>query len=160
MTTAKLLRRKYVKELISVIVEEFGINISGDYLFHKNTREKIFILKNDPALESIDLSTLRVDRLGLYLGEYKNGFFRPSMQGAQFLLEQAKNQKITLKNTFELTKEQVEKVMKGKNIDLKGQPDTPAIILTYQDNAICFGQIKDGILLNYVPKTFRGTTIV
>ena len=160
MTTAKPLRKKQVKEILTAIERQFGIQVQGDYIFHQNSREKIFILKDNLVLKSIDFQFLRVDRLGLYIGEYKNGFFRPSMQGAQFLWEYARNHKIKPKNSFKLTKEQVKAVMKGENITLKDQINAPSLILTYQNHAISFAQIKDGILLNYVPKTFRGTTIL
>ncbi len=81
------------------------------------------------------------------------------MQGLQFLVAEAKKRGITPKNTLELTKEQAQIIFKGEELQIPEQADSSGLILTYQGNTLCFAQAKDGVILNYIPKTFRGTTI-
>ena len=161
MTTAKPLRKKQARDIIQTIKDQFNITFPiDDYNFYLNTKEKIFLLKNSEHLEHLSFEFIRTDRLGLYFGEYKNGFFRPSMQGVQFLMRQAKEQNIIPTNTLELTKEQATEFFKGTDLPLIDQADQNAIILTFKGNALGFAQIRDQKLFNYVPKTFRGTTII
>lgn len=160
MTTAKPLPRKQVKEIFQVLKDMFGIELKGEFLLYKNNKDKIFLLKESEHLAEVNFEYLRIDRMGLYIAEYKNGFLRPSMQGLQFLVDQAKKQNISLQNTLELTKEQVEQVFKGEELQLAEDFNAQALILMYQGHVIGFAQAKDGKLLNYIPKTFRGTTIL
>ena len=113
MTTAKSLSRKQVKELLQSLKNQFGITLKDDYLVYRNSKDRVFLLKNDQNIEKINFEFLRTDRMGLYLAEYKNGFFRPSMQGIQFLVSEAKKQGIKPKNTLELTKEQAQTIFQG-----------------------------------------------
>ena len=159
MTTAKPLPRKQVKELSQSLQNQFGLSLEGDYLLYRNTKDRIFLLKKDQNIETIDFNFLRTDRMGLYLAEYKNGFFRPSMQGLQFLVAEAKKQGIEPQNTLELNKDQAQTIFKGEELQIADQPDSSGLILTYQGNILCFAQAKEGVILNYIPKTFRGTTI-
>ena len=161
MTTARPLRKKQVKEIVATIQEKFQIAFPlEEYQFYLNSRDKIFILKHSEHLESLNLEFIRTDRMGLYFAEYKNKFFRPSMQGAQLIMQIAKDQKITIASSLNLTKDQAEDFFKGTDLFLKDQADNNALILTFEGNALGFAQIKEGKLLNYLPKTFRGTTII
>lgn len=160
MTTARPLARKQVKELFQSLENLFGINLDGDFLVYQNSKDRIFLLKNDPNIEKIDFKYLRTDRMGLYLAECKNGFFRPSMQGLQFLVSEAKKQGVTPKNILKLNKDQAESIFKGEELQIDDQADSHGLILMYGEDVICFAQAKDGRILNYVPKTFRGTTII
>ena len=160
MTTAKALSRKQAKEIYNQIEGMFNITLPNNYQLSLNNKAKVFILRKSKHLDQLNFDFLRTDRLGLYLGEYKNGFFRPSMQGAQFLVQEAKSQGTSVKNQLELSKEQVEILLKGQELDFPNHPDATALIITYQTHPICFAQVKAGKILNYVPKTFRGTTIL
>ncbi|MAG60517.1 hypothetical protein CL619_01900 [archaeon] len=160
MTTAKSLSRKQVKELLQSLKNQFGITLKDDYLVYRNSKDRVFLLKNDQNIEKINFEFLRTDRMGLYLAEYKNGFFRPSMQGIQFLVSEAKKQGIKPKNTLELTKEQAQTIFQGEELQIPNLPDSSGLILTFQGKTLCFAQAKDGKILNYIPKTFRGTTII
>jgi NOL1/NOP2/fmu family ribosome biogenesis protein len=161
MTTAKPLRKKQVREIVQTIQNQFNIDFPlNEYQFYLNSKDKIFILKQSPHLESINLEFIRTDRMGLYFAEYKNKFFRPSMQGAQLIMQIAKTQKIAVKNTLELSKTEAKAFFAGVDLNLKDQKDSNALILTHKHQAIGFAQIKEGKLLNYLPKTFRGTTII
>lgn len=161
MTTAKPIARKLVKEILQSLETVFDITLAAeDYHFFQNNRNRIFLLKKSEHFETINLEFLRTDRMGLYLAEYKNGFLRPSMQGMQFLVAEAKKQGKTPKNMLEIHKEQAEKFFKGEELEMPEQADAQGLIVTYQGNILGFAQAKGGQILNYMPKTFRGTTIM
>ncbi|MBT4446099.1 hypothetical protein HOA92_07150 [archaeon] len=161
MTTARPLRKKQVKEIVQTIQNQFGIDFPIDeYQFYLNSREKIFILKHSEHLESFNFEFIRTDRMGLYFAEYRNSFFRPSMQGVQLLMQVAKEQNTEVHNTLEITKDQAEEFFKGVDILFPSKENSNALILTFQGTPLGFAQIKEGRLLNYLPKTFRGTTII
>lgn len=75
-------------------------------------------------------------------------------------MQVAKEQNTEVHNTLEITKDQAEEFFKGVDILFPSKENSNALILTFQGTPLGFAQIKEGRLLNYLPKTFRGTTII
>ena len=111
-----------------------------------NKDNKIFIIKKEFA--NLDIDHLKVNSLGLYIGELKDNTFRLSIEGSQLIGPLAK------KNTIELSREELKEWLKGTDIDYTGECEG-FVLVRYGDEFAGSGRIKDGKILNFVPKIRR-----
>jgi NOL1/NOP2/fmu family ribosome biogenesis protein len=145
MQNLKILNSKEVKRILKLLNEQFGYEEKLECVFLINKKFKVYIINRD--ISRVDLEALRIDSLGMYLGTYKNGF-RPSIEGSQIVGPKAK------KNILEITEEEMNKWLKGEdfNVDteLKG-----FVLVKHKNDFLGCGNIKEGELFNYVPKSRR-----
>ncbi len=146
MENLKILNKKDIKRILIKLKEQFNAEIDLDYVFLKNKDYKIFLISKDVA--KIDLSELRVDRVGLYFCKIEKNGIRLSIEGSQLIGDKAK------KNIVKLNKEQMKEWFSGENIDIKGNFDE-FVILKYEDDFLGSGRYSNNIIYNYVPKSRR-----
>ena len=60
----------------------------------------------------------------------------------------------------ELTKEETKAYFQGVDVEKEGGAHSKNIILQYQDNILGCAKYKEGKILNYLPKTYRGEVIL
>jgi NOL1/NOP2/fmu family ribosome biogenesis protein len=144
MDKLSALNSKEKKHLFNLIKEQFGSEINFDIVF-VNTQNKIFVLSD---FKGISLEGLRVNSLGLYLGELRNNEFRLSIEGAQLIGMTA------TKNILVLSDGQAKRWMAGEDFEvdssLKG-----FVLVKHEKEFLGCGKIINGKLLNYVPKERR-----
>src|SRR3989338_2917529 len=99
MFTLKILNSKQVKELMGLIDEQWGSSIKLDYAFLMNNRDRVFVVNR--SIGGIDFSRLRINSVGMYFAEYKNGSVRLSIEGSQVIGPHAK------KNVVELSEDEM-----------------------------------------------------
>ncbi|MEM2173438.1 MAG: hypothetical protein QXJ34_00330 [Candidatus Pacearchaeota archaeon] len=150
----KLLSKKEEKEIMRHL-KEYGLTLSHGFVLLKS-ENKIFIAPKQ-SLNFLDIAM----RAGFYLGKLEAGGFRLSFDATQLFAKQAKH---NMHNTLELTRDELVAWMQGKNIkDLKnleegkskGKGGKGFVILKHGDDFLGCGLLKDGKLLNYVPKERR-----
>jgi NOL1/NOP2/fmu family ribosome biogenesis protein len=177
-TRLHVLNSREVKPIKKVIIEQWGIakntlDKALDYVFFMNQRNKIFIVTRE--VERLKEKKLAVTNLGSYFGELMhNGEVRLSIEGSQILGKLAKQ------NVLELNKDQARLWMKGQPLQLTLQSqDLPTPdhtlnrpsqttqsknrydqvsgfqIIKYGKDYMCCGKVKEGILLNFMPKNRR-----
>lgn len=146
MQKLMILNSKESKDIQSKLMEQFGASISSDYSFLMNKENKIFIINND--ISDIDLEKLRINSLGLYIGEKMNDGIRLSIEGSQIIGKNA------TKNIVELDKKEATDWLKGIDVD-KETPETGFVILAHNNDFIGCGKVKENRILNFVPKVRR-----
>ena len=81
MKRLNFLNTREVKKIREQVIVDFGFFPKGDYAFLKSDKDRLFIVNKDVA--KLELKNLRIDRMGLYLGEVKPNQIRLSKEGAQ-----------------------------------------------------------------------------
>jgi len=137
---------KEVKNLFLKLKEQFGVEEKPNFVYLINNKEKVYVLNRD--IEKIDYESYWIDSAGLYFGTYQKDGFRLSIEGSQILSKLAK------KNVLELTKEQKHDWLKGNDVQTDETISRLVIVKSKKDYFGC-GKVKEGILLNAVPKSRR-----
>lgn len=143
----RFLNSKERKELLARIMERWDAEISEDYVFLRNTKNKIFMVSRD--VERIDLEKVRVNNIGLYFGEItERDELRLSIEGASIVGRAAR------KNVLEVSSEQARRWFAGEDIDVEDERDGFMIVKSGNDYLGC-GKLARRKLLNFVPKARR-----
>ncbi|TAL51498.1 MAG: hypothetical protein EPN86_06545 [Nanoarchaeota archaeon] len=139
----KILNKKESRALLEKINSQFGSSFETDRIFFLSG-DDIYIA-NREVLEGIRESW-RVNELGLYLGELKGEVVRLSIEGSQLIGPSA------TKNIFDIEDEK--KWISGEMMSVDA-PNSGFVIIRHEADFLGCGKIKDGKLLNFVPKTRR-----
>jgi NOL1/NOP2/fmu family ribosome biogenesis protein len=158
MAQAQILNSREIKKISSVIIEQFGTSFGKEYVYVQNAKNKVFLITQN--LTKIDFSALRTDRFGLYVGEAGKTHFRLSLEGSALLASIANKEKVELTNVVDITSEEMEQYFKGNDISKSNLPKTSLVLLRYNKEVFGCAAIKNDVILNFLPKTYRGTVIL
>ncbi len=150
-----ILNTREIKKIRENIIQQFGSFLKNEYVYLKNDKYKIFIVNRD--ISQIELKNLRIDRAGLYFAEVKGDQIRLSKEGTQLLFKE--NQGL-LKNLIELNQDEVKRYFCGEDLEKNLSKDNRFIILIYEKNVLGCAKYKDGKIINFLPKQYRGETIL
>ncbi len=144
----KILNSKEIKAINTAMFAQFGCCF-GSFVFLENAKQKIFI--TNMALSKIDLDQLRVNSIGLYVGEFKDNKMRLSIEGAQLIASNAE------KNILELDEAQSKTWMAGLDIPVtkSGFAAGEFIILKHKMDVFGCGKFNGEKIFNYIPKERR-----
>lgn len=145
MQDLQILNKKKVKEILAKFEEQWGFTSELDYAFLVNKEGKLFVANRE--LFEVDDSKLRINSIGLYIAEIEKEP-RLSIEGSQLIGPGA------TKNVVELSDDLASDWMKGKDIDFETECSGFVIIKNGNDY-LGSGKVKDGKILNFVPKTRR-----
>lgn len=154
----KILNNKEVKKIREQCTKQFGTFLKKDYAYLLNENERLFVVNKDIA--RIDLKKLKVDKFGLYFAEVKSNQVRLSKEGAQLLAQEAKESSVELKNSLQLTKEELKNYFQGLDLEKDLGKESKLLILQYQNNTIGCARYKEGKIINFLPKMNRGEVIL
>ncbi|MFH1770706.1 MAG: hypothetical protein ABH828_04055 [archaeon] len=146
MQNLKILNSKEKKNILKVLKEQFNYKEKPDYVFLQNSNDRIYVIHRD--MEKMDLKKLRIDSIGIYFATLMPEGIRLSIEGSQIVGKTAK------KNILELNKEQFENWLKGADFDIETKLKN-FVLVKYKGDFLGCGKVKDGKLLNYVPKARR-----
>lgn len=141
----RILNRKEAKELIAIIEERWKCKLDWLDKCYMVLTEKNNIHLINREIERIELNTFRINTLGLYIGEIKNKTIRLSIEGSQLVPATT--------NTIELDREQAKQWLKGEDLKITG--NTGFVIIKHNKDTLGCGNLKEGTLLNFVPKARR-----
>lgn len=147
----KILNSKQKKVILKLVQQQWSsdFDFSG-YAFLQTKADKVYIVNRDFAC--LDLKDLRIDSLGLYLGQILNSEFRLSIEGSQLVGPMAK------KNVLEIDKDQLKKWFLGDDLPLQTK-NKGFLLVRFNDDFVGSGKVKDDSLLNFVPKARKGEII-
>ncbi|MBI4440741.1 hypothetical protein HY639_01095 [Candidatus Woesearchaeota archaeon] len=141
----EILNKKELKPINAALQKHYGTSLPGDYVYMLNTRDNLYMVSR--AIEDLPLKELRVSSIGLYIGEWLHGELRLSIEGSQLLGPLAQ------RNVADLADADCALWMQGESIHSVG--DNGYVIIRHNGDFLGCGRRKDGVLLNYVPKTRR-----
>lgn len=141
----KILTSKEIRGIHSQLEEQFGFTGKLDYGFIQNKEDNLYIITRDVAM--IDWQKLHVTAMGNYFGELKKGL-RLSIEGSQLV-----GPKCT-KGIIDLDTNDVMLWLKGNDLPTKHKTPGLVIIRHGKDYLGC-GSVKEGMILNFVPKIRR-----
>ena len=150
MEHLKILNSKEKKEIVSKINGQWDASFSTDLGMLRNNEDKIFLM--NPSIANIDLTKLRINSMGLYFAEVKDGFVRLSIEGAQMIGSLAK------KNVVEISHEEAGRWLMGEDLEKQTDFQKFVIIKSNSDFLGCGCQVK-GKILNYVGKNRRVSAV-
>ncbi len=139
----KILNSKEKKNLLNILREQYGFYKEMDYVFLVNKKNKIYIVVRD--IERLSLEKMRVNSFGIYFGELYNDSVRLSIEGSQIIGMNAS------KNVFLLSDEELEKWIKGQDIETEKEFKGFAIV-KHKNDFYASGKTSKGKLLNYIPR--------
>lgn len=138
-------------------LERFGIhNLSGIHLV-KIGKDKIRAFSSDLSREEIQklVREINVELIGLYIAKEENeNEIRLTIDGCHLFSSQISE------NVIELTDEQTLDWFRGRDIELKeaiakGKELYGFYVLKNKDNLLGTGKVKEGRILNFIPKDRR-----
>lgn len=141
----KILNKKKVKEILTIINDQWGASIDLNYAVLQGKDEKLFLINR--AVGEVDLERLHINKIGLYFGQLLHNELRLSIEGSQLVGPHAK------KNVLEITKEQSRAWLKGE--DLAAEENLSGFVLIKHNDFFGTGKIKEGKVLNFIPKGRR-----
>ena len=159
----KVLNSKEVRNILAMIRQQWGSDLSGlstNCGFLEGKDGDIFLISRD--VEKLDLQQLRINSLGLYFGQLRNNELRLSIEGSQIIGTAA------TRNIVELADSEFRQWLRGddleKQLDNCSDKDTAAplstlgnkyVIIKHNNDFIGCGKLKEGKILNFVPKARR-----
>jgi len=149
MQKLRILNRKEKKEILSLLEKQWGFRNELGYVFLMSDAGKIYLSGKD--VFEINLAELKVDSIGLYFGELKDGILRLSIEGAQIIGPHAK------RSLVELTQKEMRQWLHGIDLD-KATKEKGFTIIRYVDNFLGTGKCTGSKILNFVPKARRVTS--
>ncbi len=158
MQSLTILNTRKMKRIKDILISQFGSALQEDYAYLKNEKNKIYIINKDAA--KLDWKKLIIDKLGLYFAEDKETEIRLSKEGAQLLVQEAKKNKKKLAPLVDLSQEETKAYFRGLDLEKDLGAANRMVLLTYKDNVLGCAKYKDGKILNFMPKTYRGEVLV
>ena len=146
----KILNTKETKEIKSKILGQWGLDFKTDFAFLLSSKNRLYLVSKD--ISKIDYEKLRLQVVGVYFGEIMdNGELRLSIEGSQMIGKDAK------KNVVEIEKEDVKKWLYGK--DIKTSTECSGFVIVKNNGDFMgTGKVKEGEILNFIPKIRRVTS--
>ena len=147
-TNIKLINRKDVKEIKKMISDQFGFDDGLDYSFFQNDKGRVFIVTKD--ISNIDFERLKINNIGLYFAQIKNGRIRLSIDGSQLIGG------LCSKNVLEVDDKKSEEWMRGEEITTEIQlKDNEFYIIKNKNDFIGSGKASGNRILNFIGKPRR-----
>ncbi len=145
-TNLRALSARDLKPILALMKDQWGADIDFPWAWYQSSKNDLFVVSKD--ITKIDAQKLRINAVGLYLGEYKNHEIRLSIEGSQLIGPKAK------KNVVELDAQELRHWLRGEDLAKKTDASGFIILKSSTDFVGC-GKVKEGNILNFVPKARR-----
>ena len=143
MQNIKILNKREIKKILELIKKQWQAIINLDYVILQKEKGKVYLVNRD--ISKIDLSKLRINSIGLYLAEIKNGEIRLSIEGSQLVGKKAN------KNVLELNENEVKEWMQGNDLEKEGDY-SGFLIIKHKDDYLGCGKYREGSVFNFIGK--------
>lgn len=130
-----------------MVQQQWGCSLTLGCGFLEGKGGDIFLISRD--IEKLDLERLRIDSLGLYFGQLRNGELRLSIEGSQIV------GKTAAKNVVELNDAEFRQWLQGEDIEKTLTDCSGYVLVKHNTDFIGCGKLKEGKILNFVPKARR-----
>jgi len=159
MKNIKILNKKEVKKVLSLIKNQWDADVKLDYVFLQNSKGKIFIankelfnidkIKKNKIKKASDsfLENLRINSIGMYFGLLKENQLRLTIEGSQIIGAKAK------KNILLLSDAQTKEWLRGEDLPIKNLKGF--FLIKNKNDFLGTGKAVKDKILNFVPKNRR-----
>jgi len=149
MTYLTILNKHEKQEILNKLKNQFGISKLPGILLRRGA-ERIFLFQG--SLTHKEIKELEhivpIERAGIYFGKQQGHEIRLSIDGVHLLKQQIS------KNTFELSKNQVDQWMHGSELNIK--PGKKGfVIMTHKEDFLGTGKASEEKITNFIPKSRR-----
>lgn len=143
----KILNSKEVRAIAEMVKQQWGAELGLECGFLEGATGDIFLISRD--VENLDLERLRIDSLGLYFGQVRNGELRLSIEGSQLVGRTA------AKNIIELGDAEFKEWIRGNELEKDYGSCSGYVLIRHNSDFVGCGRCKEGKILNFVPKARR-----
>ena len=147
----RFLNKKHIKEILGLIKKQWSADAELDYVVVMNEEGKIYLVNREIA--DVPLDNLRIDSLGSYFGQLKNNTLRLSIEGSQIIGTKAK------KNVYNMTDDETKRWIMGEDL-ATNESSEEFVLMKHNNDFLGTGKIKEGKVLNFVPKGRRLKVVV
>ncbi len=140
----EVLTKKDLKPINDYLKTHFGVQLENGFAYLLSTKNNLYMVTRQ--LQDVDIKRLRISSIGLYIGEWRKEELRFSIEGSQLLGHKAS------KSIIDLSSEEVGQWMRGQPLN-KITNETGYVLVRHNKDYLGCGRVKDGSLLNFVPKT-------
>jgi len=151
MQNIKILNKKEIKSILELIKNQWGASADMDYAFLKTDKGKIYVVNSD--ISKLELGKLRINSIGLYFAEIRDGGIRLSIEGSQIIGPKSK------KSVLELNDNEAKEWMRGNDLEMKGD-FSGFLIIKHKEDFLGCGKYANGKILNYIGKARRVNSII
>lgn len=145
-TNLRALSTRDLKPLLAIARKQWGAEIDFPWAWYQSTKNDLFVVSKD--ITKIDARKLRINSVGLYLGEIKHSELRLSIEGSQLIGPHA------TKNVVELDAKELREWLRGEDL-VKEVAAEGFVIMKSGTDFVGTGKVKEGKILNFVPKARR-----
>ena len=145
-TNLRALATRDLKPIFNYLKDHWGVDTKFEWAWYQSAKNNLYVMSKD--ITKIDARKLRINSVGLYIGELKGGKLRLSIEGSQLLGPHAK------KNIVELDGKELRQWLRGEELD-KPVKEQGFVILKSGNDFVGCGNVKEGKILNFVPKARR-----
>jgi NOL1/NOP2/fmu family ribosome biogenesis protein len=139
------------KELQGAVNDQFGVHALPDKEYVISNKEKVYMVS--PELRATKWESLRIDRVGVYIGKWYADGFRPSVEGANMLGPRAS------KNIVELGRQGLMGWFKGRDVETI-HDETKFVLVKHGEDWLGAAKMQEGTLLNGVSKARKTVTLI
>ena len=129
-----------------MLEKRFGFKKKIEYAFLINNKNRIYIINKE--FSNIDITKLKINSLGLYFGETRDGEIRLSIEGSQLIGNDCPE------NVLELTEKEAKEWLRGTDIE-KDVKNRGYVLMKYEKDFLGCGRAVENKILNFVPKNRR-----
>ena len=155
ISNLRILNSRDTKHILERLNEQYGFNYdrtSQEYVFLMNKDNRIYIVSRN--VEILPYDEMKIDSIGMYLGELYKESVRLSIEGSQMIGPSS------TKNVIELNKDEMLEWIKGADIEHEDTGKEFLIIKynntdTGKTDYLGAGKYKDEKIMNYVSKSRR-----
>jgi NOL1/NOP2/fmu family ribosome biogenesis protein len=145
MQKLQILNKKEIKKINAVLQDQYGCNLPKEFAVLRNKDGRIYLINRD--FSRVMDENLRFDSMGLYLGKIEHNVLRPSIEGSQIIGPTASKNVIEIEDVFVLS------WTKGHEIPTREKESKFILIVKNRNDFLGSGKVKNGIILNYYPKS-------
>ena len=151
MQNIKILNKNEIKAILELIKNQWGASADMTYAFLKTDKGKIYVVNSD--ISRLELGKLRINSIGLYFAEIRDGGIRLSIEGSQIIGPKSK------KSVLELNDNEAKEWMRGNDLEMKGD-FSGFLIIKHKEDFLGCGKYANGKILNYIGKARRVNSII
>ena len=150
MQRLHILNTKEKKTFLEKVRGQWGSTFDASLVFMKSERGKYYLMH--PDVSSVSLECLRINNMGVYVAEERNGFFRLSIEGSQLIGSSS------TQNVIDISSEEAGRWLMGEDLEKESDAKGFVLIRCGKDFYGC-GKPSQGKILNYVGKNRRVSAV-